>query len=323
MRFYKFFTCMYLLKPNSAFIFKNNNYLTTKTMSLHMKKNGKSLQKLYIPKTSNQEKYVEYLNDNNCSIVISIGPAGTGKTMFACQKAISLLKYSGVQKIIITRPVVTVEEELGFLPGNIMKKMDPWTKPLFDIFLEHYSSSEFDLMLKNNVIEICPLAFMRGRTFKNSFIIADEMQNSSPNQMKMLATRLGESSKMVITGDLKQTDILKNNGLQDIVKRLELYNSKNNATNMLRLVEFNNSDIERSDIVKKIIEIYEYDYNENNENNKNNKTAIVNLISNFSNNTDCNYNNNSNVYNKYKISLDKDKLNTDAALIPFHHYYKI
>lgn len=315
MRLYKFFTFMCLLKSNTTFILKNK-HLSSQIMCLHMKKNSKSLPKLYVPKSSNQKKYVEYLNDNNCNIVISIGPAGTGKTMFACQKAISLLKYSNIQKIIITRPVVTVEEELGFLPGNIMKKMDPWTKPLFDIFLEHYSNNEFDLMLKNNVIEICPLAFMRGRTFKNSFIIADEMQNSSPNQMKMLTTRLGESSKMVITGDLNQTDILKNNGLQDIIKRLELYNSKNNVTNMLKLIEFNNSDIERSDIVKKIIEIYQYEYNESKSNEINNSNYLVMN----KNKKDINYT--TNIYNRYSVSLDKNKTNLDAALIPLHHYYK-
>jgi len=322
MKFYNFFAFMYLIKSNStSYISKNINL---KRLNLNMKKIcSKNLSQLYIPKSYNQQKYVDYLDDSKCNIVISIGPAGTGKTMFACQKAISLLKNNEINKIIITRPVVTVEEEIGFLPGNIIKKMDPWTKPLFDIFLEHYSNSELDLMLKNNVIEICPLAFMRGRTFKNSFIIADEMQNSSPNQMKMLATRLGDFSKMVITGDLNQTDILKNNGLQDIIKRLELYNTKNNATNMLKLIEFNNTDIERSEIVRKIIEIYE-----NKENNNQDKiTKIHNTNVNIINNTYPNLLNNytninsTNNYNNYKIAIDK--LNTDAALIPFHDYYKI
>jgi phosphate starvation-inducible PhoH-like protein len=218
-----------------------------------MKKNTSFIVPTYKPKTINQEHYVKYLNNINSKIIISVGPAGTGKTMFACQKAISQMKSEEIHKIIITRPVVTVEEEIGFLPGNIIKKMDPWTKPIFDIFLEHYSKSELDMMLNNGKIEICPLAFMRGRTFKNAFIIADEMQNSSPNQMKMLTTRIGDNSRMVITGDLKQTDILKENGLYDFIKRFENHPS----TDLIKLIKLDNNDIERSEIVKKVIEIYE------------------------------------------------------------------
>jgi phosphate starvation-inducible PhoH-like protein len=213
----------------------------------------KSLSNFYKPKTVNQELYVKYLNDPSIKILFSVGPAGTGKTLFACQKAITQMKAQEIEKIIITRPVVTVEEEIGFLPGNLIKKMDPWTKPIFDIFLEFYSKSELDLMLYNGKIEICPLAFMRGRTFKNAFVIADEMQNSSPNQMKMLVTRLGENSRMVITGDLKQTDIIKENGLCDFVSRVEGYH-----THLIKLVKLENNDIERSEIVKTVIAIYEY-----------------------------------------------------------------
>ncbi len=228
-------------------------YYNKKGMQLFMKKSKHQFTYLYTPKTINQEMYFNYLNDCTNKIIISTGPAGTGKTLFACQKAITQMKAQEIDKIIITRPVVTVEEEIGFLPGNLIKKMDPWTKPIFDIFLEFYSKSELDLMLHNGKIEICPLAFMRGRTFKNSFIIADEMQNSSPNQMKMLVTRLGENSRMVITGDLKQTDIIKENGLCDFVNRIEGYH-----TNLIKLVKLENHDIERSEIVKTVIAIYDY-----------------------------------------------------------------
>jgi phosphate starvation-inducible PhoH-like protein len=218
-----------------------------------MKKTKLSLQSnLYNPKTANQEKYLKYLNDKTNKIIISTGPAGTGKTLFACQKSILQLKEQEIDKIIITRPLVTVEEEIGFLPGNIIKKMDPWTKPIFDIFLEFYSKSELDLMLYNGKIEICPLAFMRGRTFKNAFIIADEMQNSSPNQMKMLVTRLGMNSRMVITGDLHQTDIVNKNGLYDLINKLN-----NFKTNLIKLIRFENEDIERSEIVKTVIAMYD------------------------------------------------------------------
>jgi phosphate starvation-inducible protein PhoH len=135
--------------------------------------------------------------------------------------------------------------------------MDPWTKPIFDIFLEFYSKTELDLMLHNGKIEICPLAFMRGRTFKNAFIIADEMQNSSPNQMKMLVTRLGANSRMVITGDLNQTDFIKENGLHDFISRFENYNN----SSLIKLVRLENEDIERSEIVKNVIAIYDYKSN--------------------------------------------------------------
>ena len=228
-------------------------YYNKKGMQLFMKKSKHQFTYLYTPKTINQETYFNYLNDCTNKIIISTGPAGTGKTLFACQKAITQMKAQEIDKIIITRPVVTVEEEIGFLPGNLIKKMDPWTKPIFDIFLEFYSKTELDLMLHNGKIEICPLAFMRGRTFKNAFIIADEMQNSSPNQMKMLVTRLGENSRMVITGDLKQTDIIKENGLYDFVTRMEGYH-----TNLIKLIKLENDDIERSEIVKTVIAIYEY-----------------------------------------------------------------
>lgn len=251
---------------------------------------------LYAPKTINQNKYVNFLDDESNKIIISTGPAGTGKTLFACQKAITQMKSEEIDKIIITRPVVTVEEDIGFLPGNIVKKMDPWTKPIFDIFLEYYSKTELDMMLNNGKIEICPLAFMRGRTFKYSFIIADEMQNSSPNQMKMLATRLGINTRMVITGDLNQTDISKENGLYDFISRIEKYNN----TELIKLVKLEGEDIERSDIVKKVIEIY--DYKKPNINVDEIKTKIdINTITTPSHTR----------FNKYNEN--------DAALIPIQH----
>jgi phosphate starvation-inducible PhoH-like protein len=217
-------------------------------------KKSKISSNLYNPKNINQQNLVKYLDDASSKIVISLGPAGTGKTLFSCQKAITQLKSEEINKIILTRPVVTVEEEIGFLPGNIIKKMDPWTKPIFDIFLEYYSKTELDLMLNSGKIEICPLAFMRGRTFKNSIILADEMQNSSPVQMKMLSTRIGVNTRLIITGDLNQSDIPKENGLKDFVSKVERYNN----TEMIKIVRFDNNDVERSEIVKKVIEIYNY-----------------------------------------------------------------
>jgi phosphate starvation-inducible PhoH-like protein len=196
-------------------------------------------------------------------------------------KAISLLKSDAINKIIITRPAVSVEEDHGFLPGNINKKMDPWMRPILDIFEEFYSKSEIDLLLKNGNIEISPLAYMRGRTFKNTFIIGDEMQNSSPNQMIMLTTRLGINSKMVLTGDLNQSDKLENNGLKDLLNKVKIYYK----SSMVKFIEFKDDDIERSEIVKEIINIYNYNNNNRNydvdsydlniNNNSNNNTNIT------------------------------------------------
>lgn len=226
----------------------------------------KSFISSYFPKTQNQIHYVKCLNEESSKIIVATGPAGTGKTLFACLKAIDLLNKHEINKVIITRPVVTVEEELGFLPGNIVSKMDPWTRPIFDLFLEYYSKKQLDNMVHENQIEISPLAFMRGRTFKNAFVIADEMQNSSPNQMKMLTTRIGTNSKMVITGDMQQSDLTTNNGLSELIQKIKTYNNEHASSSiekMIQLITLDVGDIERSEVVKKIIEIYDYKKVEN------------------------------------------------------------
>jgi phosphate starvation-inducible PhoH-like protein len=217
----------------------------------------KALSPTYQPKGANQRRYVHALHHANTSLVVNLGPAGTGKTLFACHAAVQSLRRGDIQKIILTRPVVSVEEEIGFLPGNLISKMDPWTRPIFDILLECYSQSEIDTMMRAGVIEISPLAFMRGRTFKKAFILADEMQNSSPNQMFMLITRIGQGSKMVITGDLKQSDRGVDNGLADFVRKLRA--KPMNATNPMgiELVEMGREDVERSPLVKQLLELYE------------------------------------------------------------------
>jgi phosphate starvation-inducible PhoH-like protein len=215
---------------------------------------------LYFPKTENQKKYVSFLENQKNHLLVVTGPAGTGKTLFACTTAIKYLKNGLIDKIIITRPIVPVEEEeLGFLPGDIKKKMDPWTRPIFDILLEHFSQKELDSMVQQKSIEISPLAFMRGRTFKRSFIIADEMQNSTPIQMKMLATRMGKDSKMVITGDISQTDLIykKRNGLSDLMERINSINTPNFNDSMIKLIQLNSTDIERSELVVRVIDLYD------------------------------------------------------------------
>ena len=230
--------------------------LQTRMMSEGKVKNGgmRSVSKFYKASTTNQEKYNKCLNDESKKIIIAIGPAGCGKTLLACNHAIKEYERGVYEKIIITRPVVPVEEDIGYLPGSLIKKMDPWTRPIFDIFLEFYSQKEIDGMIQRNAIEISPLAYMRGRTFKNALIIADEMQNSSPNQMLMLTTRIGNGSKMVITGDLKQRDKRIESGLSDLIEKLENYKSKEVVG--IELVKLNSTDIKREAIISTILDIY-------------------------------------------------------------------
>jgi phosphate starvation-inducible PhoH-like protein len=217
----------------------------------------KSLTPLYTPKSENQKKYVDLLTNPDKSLIVALGPAGCGKTLFACSHAIESLKNGNIQKIVLTRPMVSVEdEEIGFLPGNIVSKMDPWTKPMFDIFTEYFSMNDLNGMIQSGTIEICPLAFMRGRTFHRSFVLADEMQNSSPTQLLMLATRLGFNSKMVIMGDLQQSDGQNQiNGLSDF---LDKYNKRvEHEVNSMGIVELEKEDVMRSNIVREVLSLYE------------------------------------------------------------------
>ena len=204
------------------------------------------------PKNLSQENYLLKLNDPQKMIIFAIGPAGTGKTMLAVQWAIQQLNFGDITKIIITRPAVSVDEQHGFLPGDLNQKMEPWTKPIMDVFAENYSAGEIEHMIKEGVIEISPLAYMRGRTFKDSIIIADEMQNATPSQMKMLLTRLGQGSQMVVTGDLQQADRPSNNGLLEF---LGLYNDFENHR-YLEVCHFTIGDVERHDAVKEVLAIY-------------------------------------------------------------------
>ena len=218
--------------------------------------NKRNMIPKYVAKSENQRDYVQALEDKETPLVFVLGPAGTGKTLFACLTAIQGLRSGAFDRIILTRPLVTVEEELGFLPGNIKSKMDPWTRPIFDIFLEYYSQKDIDAMLNSGLIEISPLAFMRGRTFKRCFILADEMQNSSPAQMLMAATRIGHGSKMVVNGDLNQSDRGSENGLAVMVRKVRGAMS-NNSTHIsgISICDMASQDIERSPIVSTILQI--------------------------------------------------------------------
>jgi len=221
-------------------------------INIDQKLHKKRRQVQIYPKNLSQENYLLKLNDPQKMIVFAIGPAGTGKTMLAVQWAIQQLNFGDITKIVITRPAVSVDEQHGFLPGDLNQKMAPWTKPIMDVFAENYSAGEIEHMVREGMIEISPLAYMRGRTFKNSIIIADEMQNATPSQMKMLLTRLGQGSQMAVTGDLQQADRPSNNGLLEF---LGLYNDFRNHR-YVDTVHFSIEDIERHDAVKEILAIY-------------------------------------------------------------------
>jgi phosphate starvation-inducible PhoH-like protein len=225
----------------------SKNYSNVVDINIHQKKQSVQI----LPRNRNQETYVLKLLDEKKDIVFGIGPAGTGKTLLAVQVAVKMFKEGKIDKIIVTRPAVSVDEDLGFLPGTLEQKMAPWTRPIFDVLREYFDARQIEGMIEEGVIEIAPLAYMRGRTFKHAFILADEMQNATPNQMKMLLTRLGEGSMMAVTGDLAQADRLKDNGLIDFTNKLLEINPTH-----IDIVNFGQGDIERHEAVKEVLKVY-------------------------------------------------------------------
>lgn len=212
----------------------------------------KKQQVQIIPRNVAQENYVEMLKNPKKSIVLAIGPAGTGKTMLAIQMAIKLYKEGTIEKIIITRPAVSVDEDHGFLPGDLNSKMLPWTRPMMDVFEEYYSPQDVTCMIEDGTIEIAPLGMMRGRTFKNAFIVADEIQNATPSQVKMLLTRLGDGSRMVVTGDLDQADRPTENGLLDFCRKF----GDGGGCKSIEIARFIGKDAVRHPVVIDVLRIY-------------------------------------------------------------------
>jgi phosphate starvation-inducible PhoH-like protein len=209
-------------------------------------------QKFTKPKTKSQEIYASMLKSKTKKIILATGPAGTGKTLFATEYGVRNFLLGIYDKLIFTRPSVSVDEELGFLPGTLEEKMAPWIRPIYDVLYQFMSVKEVAVLMEEKVIEIAPLGYMRGRTFKNSWIVADEMQNCTISQMKMLLTRLGENSRLVITGDLDQYDRPnERNGLEDF---LDKFRGKRSAS--ISSFEFDRSDIQREEVVKEILDIY-------------------------------------------------------------------
>ena len=203
------------------------------------------------PKTFNQKKYVEAID--NHTVVFGIGPAGSGKTYLAVAKAVQALQAKQVNRIVLTRPAVEAGEHLGFLPGTLSEKIDPYLRPLYDALQDMIEPEKIPKLMTNGSIEVAPLAYMRGRTLNDSFIILDEAQNTSPEQMKMFLTRLGFGSKMVVTGDVTQIDLPSGtkSGLKVVQDIL-------NEVDDLKFINLTSSDIVRHKLVSRIVEAYEY-----------------------------------------------------------------
>ena len=194
--------------------------------------------------TPGQCKYMLALRSPK-PIVIGTGPAGSGKTMLACQIALEHIGKYQRPRIVLTRPIVAADEDMGYLPGDMEQKMEPWTKPMYDIFEKYLSHNQME-----RFISIEPLGYMRGRTFDNTLIIADEMQNATPNQMKMLLTRVGQGTKLIVTGDLAQSDLGPENGLEDLIYKMQCQDLE-----YIEHVEMEDEDIVRHPAVKEVLSI--------------------------------------------------------------------
>ncbi len=225
---------------------RENEVLNLNDKPIAFTANGRSL----FPKTIGQKRYIESINNND--IVFGTGPAGTGKTYLAIALACQAFRNKQFERIILTRPAVEAGESLGFLPGDLKEKVDPYLRPVYDALFEIIGGEQYQKYIEKGLIEIAPLAYMRGRTLDKSFIILDEAQNTTPEQMKMFLTRLGYSSKMVITGDLTQTDLPrgKMSGLKNAIELLR-------HTKGIGIEELQKVDIVRHPLVRKVIEVYE------------------------------------------------------------------
>lgn len=236
-----------VIKRSISMLKSNPQKHPAEVLSLNIVSNrGRTIR----PKTANQKSYVEAIAEN--TITFGIGPAGTGKTYLAMAKAVAALQAREINRIILTRPAVEAGEHLGFLPGTLTEKIDPYLRPLFDALHDMLDQDAIPRLMQSGVIEVAPLAYMRGRTLNDSFIILDEAQNTTPEQMKMFLTRLGFGSKMVITGDVTQVDLPsgKNSGLATIRKILD-------GIDDIAFMDLTAEDVVRHRLISDIVSAYE------------------------------------------------------------------
>ena len=246
---------MVVMSANKEVIDQADVELLSK-INTETKRNGKKISSVEIidnksikVKNINQFKYMEIIS--NSTVTFGIGPAGTGKTFLAVASAVKLYAENKIRKIVLTRPAVEASERLGYLPGDLSQKIDPYLVPLFDALEHFFGNEKLGYLIEKRNIEIVPLAYMRGRTLDNACIILDEAQNATSNQIKMFLTRLGENSKIIITGDETQIDLYKKDysGLRKTRKKLSNIDE-------ISVMEFQNSDIVRNPIVSKILEVF-------------------------------------------------------------------
>ncbi len=205
-----------------------------------------------IPRNTAQEDYVLNLEDESKKIIFAVGPAGTGKTYMGALLAVRELLAGNIERVVITRPAVGTDgEKHGFLPGDINSKMEPWLMPILDVFNDYFTPDQVKAMMADRVIEIIPIAFMRGRSLSNCLILADEFQNTTESQAKCVLTRIGEGSRLIVTGDLNQSDFTKKNGLLDFTQRLT-----DTGSDMVAVCKFDKSHVERSEIVSEVLRVY-------------------------------------------------------------------
>lgn len=222
-----------------------NNIIELEQFNQHLKSRVE-----LVPKNLNQETYIDKLEDPGVDIVFAVGPAGTGKTLLATLWAIQCLKDGTAKKVVITRPNIALDDrDIGFLPGDIYGKMAPWTRPILEVFEDYYSPKTIQTMLENNIIELLPMAYVRGRTLKNSVVILDEAQNTTKNSMISALTRIGDGSKMIVTGDIKQSDRGDHNGLTDFLARYRSHSR-------IAVIEFERQDVERHPVIGTLLKWY-------------------------------------------------------------------
>jgi phosphate starvation-inducible protein PhoH and related proteins len=252
-----------LRKEQSAFLTQSHKHhqtyyqknqtmdIETNTIRFNPQKQRKSVS--LIPKTINQEKYILALQNQDIDVTVVSGPAGTGKTYLAMLAAIQAIRNHECDRIVLCRPSISIEgEDHGFLPGDLNQKLEPWMKPMVDILREFYAMKEIEGMLSEEIIEFAPLGLMRGRTFKNTWVLLDEAQNATPTQLKMLLTRIGVGSKFVIMGDIEQTDRkTPDNGLMDLQDKLI-----SNPISGIEICSFDAHDIQRHKLIGEILKLY-------------------------------------------------------------------